>query len=82
MASSIYELVNSNIKVPDGLMYRGKYCGKSKLRQRLMNQTASTTAADGANKSLDEMLSSVVPRQDGRNTVKPKSRKMDIPLKG
>lgn len=32
MASSIYELVTTNVKVPDGLMYRGKYCGKSKLR--------------------------------------------------
>lgn len=49
----------------------------------MMNASASTTAADATNnKNLDELLSSVVPRQDGRHTDKPKSRKMDIPLKG
>ena len=29
---SIYDLVHQNLQVPDGLLYRGKYCGKSKMR--------------------------------------------------
>jgi len=29
---NIYDLVKQNIKMPDGLLYRGKYCGRSKLR--------------------------------------------------
>ena len=29
---SIYDLVQQKIDVPAGLLYRGKYCGKSKLR--------------------------------------------------
>ena len=32
---SIYDLVGQKIDVPQGLLYRGKYCGKSKLRQRM-----------------------------------------------
>ena len=32
---SIYDLVTQNLQVPDGLLYRGKYCGKSKMRQRM-----------------------------------------------
>ena len=62
-------------------MYRGKYCGKSKLRQRMLDKSASTVAADAGNKNLDDLLSSVVPRQDGHHTDQPKSRKMEIPLK-
>jgi len=29
---SIYELVTQKIDLPEGLQYRGKYCGKNKLR--------------------------------------------------
>ena len=32
---SIYELVQQKIDLPQGLLYRGKYCGKSKLRDRM-----------------------------------------------
>ena len=32
---SIYELVSQKIDLPHGLLYRGKYCGKSKLRDRM-----------------------------------------------
>lgn len=32
---SIYELITQNIKMPEGLLYRGKYCGKSKLRTKI-----------------------------------------------
>lgn len=32
--ASIYDLVSQEINVPEGLLYRGKYCGKSKLRQK------------------------------------------------
>ena len=28
---SIYELVKQDIKMPEGLLYRGKYAGKSKM---------------------------------------------------
>lgn len=31
---NIYELVTQEIDVPQGLLYRGKYCGKSKLRTK------------------------------------------------
>ena len=88
MASSIYELVTTQVKVPDGLMYRGKYCGKSKLRQRMLEQSKSNTnvaaAASTTSKPLEDMLSSVVPRHETHHTDKPRSRKFDtqIPLKG
>jgi hypothetical protein len=29
---SIYQLISQDIKMPEGLLYRGKYCGKSRLR--------------------------------------------------
>lgn len=29
---SIYQIISQNIKMPEGLMNRGKYCGKSRLR--------------------------------------------------
>jgi len=32
---SIYDLVQQKIDVPSGLLYRGKYCGKSRLRQKM-----------------------------------------------
>ena len=32
---SIYELVAQKIDLPQGLLYRGKYCGKSKLRDKM-----------------------------------------------
>mmetsp|Transcript_41866 Transcript_41866/g.64068 ORF Transcript_41866/g.64068 Transcript_41866/m.64068 type:complete len:90 (+) Transcript_41866:75-344(+) len=34
---NIYELVTQDIKIPEGLLNRGKYCGKSRLRQKRNN---------------------------------------------
>lgn len=68
---SIYDLVTQNLQVPDGLLYRGKYCGKSKMRQRMHefgdapSQRASTkkmrTPGQNQNKILDveQLLNSV-----------------------
>ena len=32
---SIYEIITQEIQMPEGLLYRGKYCGKSKLRLKV-----------------------------------------------
>jgi hypothetical protein len=53
---SIYELVQQKIDLPQGLLYRGKYCGKSKLRDRMHEYGDKP----GKQKSQDE-LSTVQP---------------------
>lgn len=32
---SIYQIVAQKIDMPEGLLYRGKYCGKSQLRKKV-----------------------------------------------
>lgn len=55
---SIYELVQQKIDLPQGLLYRGKYCGKSKLRSR-MHEYGDKPAAK--QQQADEELSTVQP---------------------
>ena len=38
---SIYELVKQDLNMPEGMLYRGKYCGKSQLRKKA-NEFGST----------------------------------------
>lgn len=71
---SIYELCQPKYKVPEGLLYRGKYCGKSKLRERaaIYQEPISQKKDD-----FDELMSSVVPRSEVSST-KTGSRRMPL----
>ena len=44
---NLYEAVNQTVKVPDGLLYRGKYCGKSQY-QSWANQFGVQRVSIGA----------------------------------
>ena len=53
---SIYDLVSQKIDLPQGLLYRGKYCGKSKLRDRMFEY------GEKPREQQEEVLSTVNPK--------------------
>jgi hypothetical protein len=65
---SIYDLVQQKIDVPAGLLYRGKYCGKSRLRQK-MHEFGDTN-----NHRSNEQLSTVNPLMASKSLADSKAR--------
>ena len=60
---SIYDLVSQKIDLPKGLLYRGKYCGKSKLRDRMFEY------GEKPREKSEEVLSTVNPKMaDSKST--------------
>ena len=58
---AIYDLIKQDVKVHEGLQYRGKYCAKSKVREQTF-------------KYQDEFGQPVARYEDGRGTVQSKRR--------
>ena len=65
---SIYDLVQQKIDVPAGLLYRVKYCGKSKLRQKMHEY------GDENNHRSNEQLSTVNPLMASKSMAENKAR--------
>ena len=51
---SIYELVKQDINVPEGMLYRGKYCGKSQLRKKTNEFGLSPSMRDQFHSNFSE----------------------------
>ena len=65
---SIYEIVKQDIKMPEGMLYRGKYCGKSKLREKAneFGPTKSEASYSTARSNARRLVKSVAPTTEKR----------------